>query len=57
MNPNLEEWGEKRLLRAVAGCDGLPAKDSITKIMQDADAFASSAPQSDDMTLVILRVL
>src|SRR3984957_5183314 len=57
MNPHLEEWGEHRLIGAIVGCDGLPAKDSITKIMQAADAFASGAPQSDDMTLVILRAL
>jgi phosphoserine phosphatase RsbU/P len=57
MNPTLEEWGEKRLFDAVFDCDGLPAKDSITKIMQAADAYASGAPQSDDMTLVILRAL
>jgi sigma-B regulation protein RsbU (phosphoserine phosphatase) len=57
MSPALEEWGEKRLFDAVSCCDGLPAKDSITKIMHAADAFASGAPQSDDMTLVILRAL
>ncbi len=57
MNPNLEEWGEERLLHAIASCAGLSAKDSISKIMQAADAFASGAPQSDDMTLVILRAL
>ncbi|MGB6683423.1 MAG: SpoIIE family protein phosphatase [Candidatus Acidiferrum sp.] len=57
MNPNLEEWGDKRLLEAVSNCNGLPAKDSIAKIMKAADAFASVAPQSDDMTLVILRAL
>jgi phosphoserine phosphatase RsbU/P len=57
MSPNLTEWGEERLIRAIAACDGLPTKDSITKIIQAADAFASGAPQSDDMTLVILRVL
>jgi len=55
MNPNLEEWGENRLMDAIAACNGLPAKDSIAKIMQATDAFASGAPQSDDMTLVILR--
>jgi len=55
MNPSLEEWGDKRLLEAVSNCNGLPAKDSIDKIMKAADAFASGAPQSDDMTLVILR--
>ena len=55
MSPALEEWGETRLFDAVASCNGLPAKDSITKIMQAADSYASGAPQSDDMTLVILR--
>lgn len=57
MNTNLEEWGEERLIHAITVCNGLPAKDSIAKIMQAADAFASGAPQSDDMTLVILRAL
>jgi sigma-B regulation protein RsbU (phosphoserine phosphatase) len=57
MSTHLEEWGETRLFAAVATCDGLPAKDCITKITQAADAFVSGAPQSDDMTLVILRAL
>lgn len=57
MSPQLEEWGERRLLEAVTSCDGLSAKDAIGKIMQAADAFAAGAPQSDDMTLVILRVV
>jgi phosphoserine phosphatase RsbU/P len=57
MSPQLEEWGEKRLLEAVTSCDGLSAKDAIGKIMQAADAFAAGAPQSDDMTLVILRAV
>ncbi len=57
MSPNLEEWGERRLIEAIASCNGLPTRDSIAKIMQAADAFASGAPQSDDMTLVILRAV
>jgi sigma-B regulation protein RsbU (phosphoserine phosphatase) len=57
MSTHLEEWGETRLFAAVATCDGLPAKDCISKITQAADAFVSGAPQSDDMTLVILRAL
>jgi len=57
MSPTQEEWGEERLFNAVANCDGLPAQDCIARIVQAADAFASGAPQSDDMTLVILRVL
>jgi phosphoserine phosphatase RsbU/P len=57
MSPRLEEWGEKRLLEAVKSCDSLSPKDAVAKIMQAADAFASGAPQSDDMTLVILRAV
>jgi sigma-B regulation protein RsbU (phosphoserine phosphatase) len=57
MNPNLEEWGEKRLVESIVICDGIPARDAITRIMQAADAFAAGAPQSDDMTLVVLRAL
>jgi sigma-B regulation protein RsbU (phosphoserine phosphatase) len=57
MSPQLEEWGEQRLLQAVKSCDDLPARDAIERILQAADAFASGAPQSDDMTLVILRVV
>lgn len=57
MSPALEEWGDRRLLAAVTSCDGLPSRDVITRVIAAADAFASGAPQSDDMTLVVLRVL
>ena len=57
MSPQLEEWGETAAREAVTSCDGLSAKDAIGKIMQAADAFAAGAPQSDDMTLVILHIV
>jgi sigma-B regulation protein RsbU (phosphoserine phosphatase) len=57
MNPDLTEWGEERLIEAIATCNDFPARGCITRIMQAADAFAAGAPQSDDMTLVILRAL
>jgi sigma-B regulation protein RsbU (phosphoserine phosphatase) len=57
MNPDLIEWGEERLLESIVGCAGLPARSVISRIMQAADAFAAGAPQSDDMTLVALRVI
>jgi sigma-B regulation protein RsbU (phosphoserine phosphatase) len=57
MNPDLIEWGEERLLESIVGCVGLPARDVITRIIRAADAFAAGAPQSDDMTLVVLRVI
>jgi len=57
MNPSLEEWGENRLVESIATCDGIAPRDAVTRIMQAADAFGSGAPQSDDMTLVILRAI
>ena len=57
MNSSLEEWGEKRLMAAIREAVGLPAREMIAQIMQAASTFAGGAPQSDDMTLVILRVV
>jgi len=57
MNPDLTEWGEERLIESIVGSAGLPAQGVIARIMQAADAFAAGAPQSDDMTLVVLRVI
>jgi sigma-B regulation protein RsbU (phosphoserine phosphatase) len=57
MNPLDEEWGEDHLIAAAQACDGLDAADMVTRIIAAADRFAGGAPQHDDMTLVILRVL
>jgi sigma-B regulation protein RsbU (phosphoserine phosphatase) len=57
MNPRLEEWGEKRLMAAASASLALGAEEMITAIMRAADAYAAGAPQSDDMTLVVMRVL
>jgi phosphoserine phosphatase RsbU/P len=57
MNRELEEWGEDRLTQAVRACTKMSASETITAIMQAADAFTAGAPQHDDMTLVILRAL
>jgi sigma-B regulation protein RsbU (phosphoserine phosphatase) len=57
MNLDLTEWGEERLIESIVACAGLHARGVITRIMQAADAFAAGAPKSDDMTLVVLRVI
>ena len=57
MNPQLEEWGEKRLMAAASASRALDAEKIIAGIMKAADAYAAGAPQSDDMTLVVMRVL
>jgi sigma-B regulation protein RsbU (phosphoserine phosphatase) len=57
MNPGLEEWGEDRLIATVRAAQGCDASETITRVMQAADQYASGAPQHDDMTLIVLRFL
>jgi phosphoserine phosphatase RsbU/P len=57
MNRALEEWGEDRLIAAVRNAVNCSAAETISQIMQAADAFADGAPQHDDMTLVVVHVL
>jgi sigma-B regulation protein RsbU (phosphoserine phosphatase) len=52
-----EEWGEDRLVETARASRDLPPSEIIARIMQAADIFAAGAPQHDDMTLVIARVL
>jgi sigma-B regulation protein RsbU (phosphoserine phosphatase) len=56
MNVRHEEWGEERLVELAKTCHGLPAQHAMRRILVAAQAFASGAPQHDDMTLVVLCV-
>ena len=55
MNVEDEEFGEERLIAAVGPAQNLAPAALIAHIMAAADAFAGSAPQHDDMTLVVAR--
>ncbi len=55
MNKEEEEWGEGRLIPAVAKHADDSAADMIPALMRDADSFVAGAPQHDDMTLVVLK--
>ena len=57
MNIEDEEWGEDRLLAAIRATDNLTAGEMIPVLMSAADAFVAGAPQHDDMTLVIVKLL
>jgi sigma-B regulation protein RsbU (phosphoserine phosphatase) len=57
MNAADEEWGEERLMNAVRPNRLLAARSLIDRLMISADAFVASAPQHDDMTLVVVRVI
>jgi sigma-B regulation protein RsbU (phosphoserine phosphatase) len=52
-----DEWGEEALMEAARGCDGAGPAEAIERIIRAADAFAGGAPQHDDMTVVVARVL
>ena len=55
MNGAMEEWGEERLIETVAPLRAQPLPDLIAAIMAAADAHTGTAPQHDDMTLVLAR--
>jgi sigma-B regulation protein RsbU (phosphoserine phosphatase) len=57
MNARDEEWGEERLIELAKGCHGLSPVEAVTRILAAAQMFAGGAPQHDDMTVVVLRVV
>jgi sigma-B regulation protein RsbU (phosphoserine phosphatase) len=56
MNLQEEEWGEERLIPALAAHAEEGAAEIIPHLMAEADRFASGAPQHDDMTLVVMKL-
>ncbi|HVP97368.1 SpoIIE family protein phosphatase [Methanoregula sp.] len=50
-------FGEGRLVRTVQECCALPASTVRDRIISEIRSFAGSAPQSDDITLIVIRVL
>ncbi|HEY6391876.1 MAG TPA: SpoIIE family protein phosphatase [Bryobacteraceae bacterium] len=57
MNLADEEWDEERLMASVRDCWRRPAIEMIHCLIRDADAFVAGAPQHDDMTIMIVKVL
>jgi sigma-B regulation protein RsbU (phosphoserine phosphatase) len=55
MNGAMEEWGEEQLIATVAPACEHPLDDLIMRIMAGADMHTGTAPQHDDMTLVLAR--
>jgi len=55
MNFREEEWGEDRMIAKAMSCVHLSAQQMLESLIEQADAFASGAPQHDDMTLVLMK--
>lgn len=49
--------GEERLITAARMSTHLSAQDIVTAVIARADHFTAGAPQSDDLSLVVLKVL
>jgi sigma-B regulation protein RsbU (phosphoserine phosphatase) len=55
MNEEDEEWGEERLIEAVCAYRGKSANELLVHLFDQATTFAGTAPQHDDMTMVVVR--
>jgi phosphoserine phosphatase RsbU/P len=57
MNASDEEWGVDRLIAALRSTFATPPQAMLDRIMARADSFVATAPQHDDMTLIIMRAV
>jgi len=57
MNPQEEEYGEERLCRLISENRDLTADELRELIVARTNEFVAGAPQHDDFTLVIAKVL
>ena len=54
-NTKFEEFGDGRLKDLAVAHRGEPAERLIERIVSEVQAFSGEAPQSDDMTIVVVR--
>ncbi len=52
-----EEYGIERLERVLAGAAGGGAPHVVSELRRDLDAFRGGAPQSDDLTIVVVKAM
>lgn len=56
-DPGGEEFGEDRLRQAVAAAADRPAAELAEAVVESVRGFCRDAPQYDDITLVVAKVL
>jgi len=57
MNSAEDEFGEEQIVEVVGRYKDAPSQIVIDRLFEAADAFASGAPQHDDMTAVVVRLV
>jgi sigma-B regulation protein RsbU (phosphoserine phosphatase) len=53
-DPHGQFYGEQRLLQVIRRCN-CSAQETLEIILEDVDHFTGSTPQSDDITLLVVR--
>ena len=54
-NVEKEEFSEERLQSAIAAHSHDTPKEMITSVLEKVNAFSEGMPQSDDITLLVLK--
>ena len=49
------EWGDERLLQCLRPVADAPAQAIVTKVFEEIDRFAGTAPQHDDITVLLIK--
>jgi phosphoserine phosphatase RsbU/P len=57
MNPAGEIWGEDDIEALFRECRQVACQNIVQRMLQAADRFAAGAEQSDDMTVLVLRLV
>ena len=57
MTADGDEWSEDLLIERLVSCPEMPAAALVKCLFDAADVFAAGAPQHDDMTLLVLKML
>lgn len=55
MSPTREPFGEEQLVEVLGGCRDESAGDIAACVVEAVSAYAGIAPQSDDLTLLVVR--
>jgi sigma-B regulation protein RsbU (phosphoserine phosphatase) len=56
MNTRSDEYSDKRLEQKAISLTGYSAQEILNKIKSDVNEFCEGAPQSDDITMVVVKV-
>ena len=56
MNPDGEEYDDPRLEQLLMDNRNLSAQELLDTVLADVEVFTQGAPQSDDITMLVLKV-